>query len=143
MEKELNVLLSDLVVFSHKIQSFHWYIKGISFFQSHLKLEKLYDEASEHADLVAEAMLMCNLHPYSRLEDFMKTTKIKESKGDYIEVSEAYKTLFEDYKYLLDSVKNVKSLADKENNYLISTKMDDLITAYSKTIWMLTQTIMK
>lgn len=86
---------------------------------------------------------MCNLHPYSRLEDFMKTTKIKESKGDYIEVSEAYKTLFEDYKYLLDSVKNVKSLADKENNYLISTKMDDLITAYSKTIWMLTQTIMK
>ena len=28
MEKELNKLLADLVVEYHKLQSFHWYLKG-------------------------------------------------------------------------------------------------------------------
>ena len=32
MEKELNKLLADLVVEYHKLQSFHWYLKGYHFF---------------------------------------------------------------------------------------------------------------
>ena len=35
MEKKLNALLSDLVVEYHKLQSFHWYLKGSHFFDDH------------------------------------------------------------------------------------------------------------
>ena len=43
MEKELNALLSDLVVEYHKLQSFHWYLKGSHFFDDHAKLESFYE----------------------------------------------------------------------------------------------------
>lgn len=142
-EQKLNVLLSDLVIFSHKIQSFHWYIKGNAFFQVHLKLEEFYDEINEHVDLVAEAMLMDNLHPVSTIKDYTKYAKIEEAKGDYIEIPKAFDILLKDFNYLLDSAKDIKKEADKEENFLLSTKMDDLIGSYSKTIWMLSQAIMK
>jgi len=57
MEKELNKLLADLVVEYHKLQSFHWYLKGYHFFDDHAKLEEYYDEVAEIVDGVAENML--------------------------------------------------------------------------------------
>ncbi|MBF1118957.1 MAG: DNA starvation/stationary phase protection protein, partial [Solobacterium sp.] len=38
MNNKLNVLLSDLVVFYHKLQNKHWYVSGQSFFQIHPEL---------------------------------------------------------------------------------------------------------
>ena len=57
MEKELNKLLADLVVEYHKLQSFHWYLKGYHFFDDHAKLEEYYDSVAEAVDGVAENML--------------------------------------------------------------------------------------
>ena len=34
MEKLLNKLLADLVTEYHKLQHFHWYVKGGDFFQA-------------------------------------------------------------------------------------------------------------
>lgn len=68
MEKELNALLSDLVVEYHKLQSFHWYLKGSHFFDDHAKLESFYDEIAEAVDAVAEAMLQQKLRPESTLK---------------------------------------------------------------------------
>ena len=42
MEKELNKLLADLVVEYHKLQSFHWYLKGYHFFDDHKKLSLIH-----------------------------------------------------------------------------------------------------
>ena len=43
MERLLNKLLADLVVEYHKLQSYHWYLKGYHFFDDHPKLESYYD----------------------------------------------------------------------------------------------------
>ena len=43
MEEKLNNLLADFTVETHKIQNFHWYIKGENFFNDHLKLEDYYN----------------------------------------------------------------------------------------------------
>ena len=61
MEKELNKLLADLVVEYHKLQSFHWYLKGYHFFDDHAKLEEYYDSVAEAVDGVAENMLKLGL----------------------------------------------------------------------------------
>ena len=44
MENRLNTLLADMVVVSHKLQSYHWYLKGSHFFDDHAQLECYYDE---------------------------------------------------------------------------------------------------
>ena len=45
MEKKLNLLLADLVVEYHKLQNFHWYVKGKSslmIFDKHANLKYKY-----------------------------------------------------------------------------------------------------
>ena len=51
MEKKLNLLLADLVVEYHKLQNFHWYVKGKSLFTLHGKLEELYNSVNKSIDI--------------------------------------------------------------------------------------------
>lgn len=139
MNKELDVLLSDLVVFYHKVQSYHWLVSGHAFFQAHAKLEELYDGVRDMVDEVAEAKLMLGEKPVSRLSEFTALSKIQETDGEFTPVSKVFEDLLGDYKYLLESAKHIKALADEESNYLISTKMDVLIESFSKVIWMISQ----
>ncbi len=126
MEKKLNALLSDLVVEYHKLQSFHWYLKGSHFFDDHAKLESFYDEIAEAVDAVAEAMLQQKLH---------------EAENEEVTSEEAYTQVLADFEYLLKEVIVVKEAAEEEKNYFISALMDDYIASFSKNRWMLRQAL--
>ena len=141
MEKLLNKFLADLVVMYHKLQHFHWYVKGGDFFTVHAKLEEYYDEIKEGVDDVAEVMLQCKMKPASTMKEFLKLTSISEPKSGFASSSTVLKAVLADYKHLLDSAKAIKAAADKANNYLVSAKADDYIGQFSKVIWMLTQTL--
>ena len=141
MEKELNALLSDLVVEYHKLQSFHWYLKGSHFFDYHAKLESFYDEIAEAVDAVAEAMLQQKLRPESTLKGFLAKTGIHEAENEEVASEEAYTRVLSDFEYLLKEVIAVKEAAEEKKNYLVSTLMDDYIASFSKNIWMLRQAL--
>ena len=142
MEKKMNALLSDLVIFYHKLQSYHWYVKGNAFFQAHAKLEEYYDAINEQIDEVAETSLMSGFKPVSRVAEFTSLTKIKETSGDYTDVNAVFSDILKDFKYLLKNAEELKADADKADNYLISAKMDDFIATYRKAVWMLSQCLM-
>lgn len=142
MEKKMNVLLSDLVVFYHKLQSYHWYVKGNAFFQAHAKLEEYYDAINEQIDEVAETSLMSGFKPVSRVAEFTALTKIKETSGDYTDVNAVFSDILKDFKSLLKNAEELKADADKADNYLISAKMDDFIATYRKAVWMISQCLM-
>ena len=80
MKNELNVsmneLLSSLEVFYHKLQSYHWYVKGHAFFTVHAQLESYYDEVSEEIDEVAETLLMIGGAPVSTLKEFLELKEV-------------------------------------------------------------------
>lgn len=142
MEKKMNALLSDLVIFYHKLQSYHWYVKGCAFFQAHAKLEEYYDAINEQIDEVAETSLMSGFKPVSRVAEFTALTKIKETSGDYTDVNAVFSDILKDFKYLLKNAEELKADADKADNYLISAKMDDFIATYRKAVWMISQCLM-
>ncbi len=142
MEKKMNALLADLVVFYHKLQSYHWYVKGNAFFQAHAKLEEYYDAINEQIDEVAETSLMSGFKPVSRVAEFTALTKIKETSGDYTDVNAVFSDILKDFKYLLKNAEELKADADKADNYLISAKMDDFIATYRKAVWMISQCLM-
>lgn len=141
MEKQLNKFLADLVVMYHKLQHFHWYVKGGDFFQVHAKLEEYYDEINEDVDDVAEVMLQCKFKPVSTMKEFVKLSSITEPKSGFVSSATVLKTVLADYKHLLDSAKSIKTAADKAGNFLVSAKADDYIGQFSKVIWMLGQTL--
>lgn len=139
MDKQLNKLLADLVVEYHKLQSYHWYIKGKDFFTVHAKLEELYNGVNKAIDEVAEAILMTGFKPAASMQEFLDISAIEEVKGEHITSKD--KVVLNDFNYLLDRIKSLKNNADNENNYLISSLMDDYIKEFTKSIWMISQVV--
>ncbi len=141
MEKHLNILLADLVVEYHKLQNFHWYTRGRNFYAVHTKLEEFYDAINISIDEVAESMLMAEYRPVATLAEFMSLTNIKEPKAEFIHPKEIFEHVLADFEYLIKSCKNIKALADQDDNYLISASMDNYIAQFAKNIWMLKQVV--
>lgn len=141
MEKQLNHLLADFAVEYHKLQNFHWYVKGKDFFNVHVKLEEYYNHINEGIDDIAEKILMIGGNPIASMQEFLDHSQIQEAKDNPISSNEIYQHILSDFSYLLNSVKNIKKDADEQNEYLISSAMDSYIDDFSKAIWMLKQAI--
>lgn len=139
IEKDLNVFLSDLNVFYRKLQNYHWNITGEHFFVLHAKLEEYYDEINSQIDEVAEHMLMLGKQPLGTMRDYLEKTTIVEAQNNKVTDKEVLNNIINDYNALLQKVKDLKSLAEEQNLYSTSTLMDDLISSYTKHLWMLKQ----
>ena len=139
MDKKLNELLADLVLETHKLQRFHWYVKGPDFFQAHVQLEEFYDQVGALVDEVAEVMLMCDMKPISTVKEFLDASDIKESKGEFVTSKEAFAEVAKDFEHILEGIKDVKKKAEEDGVDIISIKCDAYIEQFSKAIWMLKQ----
>lgn len=141
MERLLNKLLADLVVEYHKLQSYHWYLKGYHFFDDYPKLESYYDMIAGMVDGVAEDMLKLSLKPESTLKGFLALTAVEEAENKELTSEEAFASVLKDFELLRDDVLDVKKAADEAGDYLTSALMDDYIESFYKEIWMLRQVL--
>ncbi len=141
MEKQLNQLLADFVVEYHKLQNFHWYVKGKDFFTVHAKLEEWYNAINSSIDEVAEMLLMLKKAPLASLKEFMEVSKINEAEGVHRSSADVFKEVKNDFGYLLEVVSSIKKDADEKDIYMVSALMDDYIKEFSKSIWMLEQVV--
>lgn len=139
MEKQLNELLSDVIVESHKILNYHWYMKGKNFSSMHKITEELYNYFIKMSDEIGELILMMGYMPVANLKDILYIAHIKELRSQYIEESIIIEGMIIDFKYLLDNMKNIKSLADETENDIVVIKLDEYIYYLSKQFWMLNQ----
>ena len=139
MVEKLNHFLADLVVEYHKLQNFHWYVKGLDFFTVHAKLEEYYDYISDAVDEVAEKILMIQGKPLASLQEFCAHASIQEAASDYVTSSVIWEAVLHDFSALLDEALDIKKAADAAGNSLISGAMDSYIENFSKSIWMLGQ----
>lgn len=136
---KLNHLLANLVVEYHKLQNFHWYIKGSDFFTVHAKLEDYYNDINKAVDEVAESILMLEGKPLASLKDFAANASIKEAEAQFIKSDIILAEVEKDYSLLLAEVIEIKKAADDEENFIISAMMDDYIKNFTKAVWMLKQ----
>ncbi len=116
MEKLLNKLLADLVVEYHKLQSYHWYLKGYHFLDDHPKLESYYDMIAGMVDGVAEDMLKLSLKPESTMKGFLALTSVKEAENGEVTSAEAFASTLKDFELLRDDVLAVKKAADERGD---------------------------
>ena len=141
MKQQLNNLLSNLVVEYHKLQNFHWYVKGKDFFQVHAKLEDLYNGINGMIDEVAENMLMEGIEPVASLKEFLENSSIQEASAEKIKSKYIFKEVLNDFNIILNQVIEIKKLADEQESYLLSASMDEYIKEFKKSIWMINQVI--
>ena len=141
MENKLNRLLANLVVEYHKLQNFHWYVKGSDFFPVHAQLEEYYNGIKDAIDEVAENILMIKGKPVSSLKEYLVLSQIDEAEADYISSADIFKEVLKDFDLLLKQVIEIKKEADEKEEYIISALMDGYIAHFSKSIWMINQSL--
>ena len=139
--ENLNIFLSDLNVFYRKLQNYHWNIKGKDFFTIHAKLEEFYDEVNEAIDEIAEHILSLEGQPLGTLKDYLSATKITEAENKKVDSAHIFNELIKDFSMLLEDAKNIKKLADTNSESKTSALMDNFIESYTKTLWMLKQSV--
>lgn len=138
MEEKMNIYLANLVSFYHKLQSYHWYVQGRSFFQSHAKLEEFYNAVNAQIDELAELMLMSGRKPVSTMKGFAALATVSDAPGDFSkDMSAVFGDVLKDFEAMRRSAEEIRAEADKTGDNLVSVKMDDFIEGYAKTIWML------
>ena len=133
----LNVFLSNLNVYYRKLQNYHWNIQGNDFFEVHAKLEEFYDKINKQIDEVAEHILIIGGQPLGSLKDYIDATTLKEAPNSKITSREVFNDVTNDLNLLFKQSTELKKEADKIGDYITSTFMDEFITDYSKTLWML------
>ena len=135
LEQNLNELLADLNVFYRKLQNYHWNIEGKDFFQTHQKLEELYDEVNESIDEIAEHILTLGGQPLGKLKDYLEISTIEEAENKKVKSDEIYNNIIKDFETLLKKSTEIKETAEEKKDYATSTLIDEYISNYGKHLW--------
>ncbi len=136
---ELADLLGDLLanysVFYQNVRGYHWNIRGEKFFELHVKFEELYNDLILKIDETAERILTLGHTPQHRYTDYIKQSKIKESK----EVSDGKKAvadILESFKVLLTKQRTLLTLSAEIDDEGTNAQMSDYIRSQEKLVWM-------
>ncbi len=135
--EELQILLSDFQVFYANLRGFHWNVRGCGFFHLHEVYEKMYDDAAEKADEIAERILMLGGIPAHNFSDYLKTARIKET-GVVSDGDEIAGLILEALKVLIAQERKILKIASERGDETTVALISDFISEQEKTIWMVT-----
>lgn len=133
--ESLNQLLANHQIYYQNLRGFHWLILGKNFFQLHELFEKLYNEASETVDEIAERILMLGFTPLHSFEKYINKSEIKPVEN-IRSGEESLAVIVQNIQSLLNSVRSVLVLASENNDEGTVAMMGDLISSYEKQLWM-------
>jgi len=128
----LNREVANFGVLYIKLHNYHWYVKGTQFYTLHPLFEKLYDEATEHLDTVAERMLMLGGKPAATLKEFLELATIKEATGTET-TNDMIKELIKDFELIVKELDEVFEIGDEVTKDMAI----GIQSSFQKHIWML------
>lgn len=133
--EQLNKLLATYQIHYQNIRALHWNIKGVHFFELHVKYEELYTRAQLIIDELAERILTLEATPFHRLEDYIRVSSIKENTL-ISDGKEGMNYLLHAQKTLLEQERNLLELSSTLNDEGTNSLMSDLVREKEKSNWM-------
>lgn len=132
---KLNKLLATYQIHYQNLRAIHWNIKGVHFFELHLKYEELYTRAQLIIDELAERILTLGETPMHRYTDYLAHSSIQEN-GTIHDGTEGMNYILSAQQTLLELERDLLNesveLGDEGTNALMS----DLVREKEKTNWM-------
>lgn len=133
----LQQLLADFQIYYTNLRGFHWNIKGHDFFVLHSQFEKMYDDAAEKVDEIAERILMLGGTPSNKFSDYLKISNLNEV--DKVSNSnEALKNILETYSHFIREERKILAIASQAGDEVTVALMSDYLKEQEKMVWMLT-----
>ena len=134
---KLNELLANYQVHFHKLQNFHWNVRGRDFFELHEQFENMYNRAFENIDDIAERIRVFGQTPTSTMKEYLDMSEIPE-KGTDLTGEMMVKEILADFEILLsysiESIEIAAANGDVGTVDLVNT----IIKEMEKNHWMLT-----
>ncbi len=134
--KQLNILLATYSVYYQNLRSFHWHIRGSSFFDIHELFEEMYNDAKLKIDDLAERILTINQKPLGSMEDYLRISKINEAKDNMPDVN-MVAVVLENHRILISIMRKAIKIASEINDEGTVDVMSGFLSSIEKTSWML------
>jgi starvation-inducible DNA-binding protein len=135
LAEKLNELLANYSVFYQNTRGSHWNIKGEKFFELHLKFEELYNDLLLKIDEVAERILTLGHSPNHNYSDYIRVSKITESK-EVIDGIKSVVNILDSFKTIITLQRELLSLSAEAGDEGTNALMSDYIRAQEKLVWM-------
>lgn len=132
----LNELLANYQTHFHKLQNFHWNVKGRDFFELHEKFEELYREAFEDIDAIAERIRVFGKTPISTMKEYMGLSDIKEASPD-LSGEFMVREIISDYNILISVLVETTDQASQHGDVGTIDMINGFIKRMEKNHWML------
>ncbi|MBI5853478.1 MAG: DNA starvation/stationary phase protection protein [Planctomycetes bacterium] len=133
---ELDALLGDYLVLAQKLRNYHWTVRGPSFFTLHAQFEKLYDDAAEKADAVAERSVALGHRPVPTLARAVAVARLKES-PDHRNAMQMVDDVAGDFETLIEAQRDLALAASEHGDMATANLCIGFADAQEKTVWML------
>ncbi len=134
---QLNLLLSSYHIYYQNLRSFHWHIKGSSFFDIHAIFEKLYNHAQSTIDELAERIQTIGEKPFGSLTEYLINSKVLESQ-DQLKDYKMVDVILENHKILIQDIRQTIDLSDQYRDYGTSDMLTSILFKLEKNSWKLT-----
>lgn len=132
----LQQLLADYQVFYANLRGFHWHVQGKQFFTLHVQLEKMYNEAAEIVDVIAERILSLGGTPENKFSAYLKTAQLKEVSG-VTTGEDIINHVLDSFKQLIEQERDIIELADNANDEGTSDILTGFLKEQEKMTWMM------
>jgi starvation-inducible DNA-binding protein len=132
----LKILLASDFSYYLKAHMFHWNVEGKDFYQYHKFLQKVYEDAYEAVDTIAEYIRTLDEYSPGSLTRYHELTRIQ----DQIKVPRArlmIEELLSDSHTMVNLLNECFDAATQENKQDIANFIAERLTATNKFIWML------
>ncbi len=134
--EQLNKLVANLTVLYTKLHSFHWYVKGSSFYTLHEVFEKYYDHVTATLDEVAERFLAIGGRPVSTLKGSLELATITEA-TEKESTQEMVQAVLADFTLLINDLAELMESSEEANDQGTADLALGLKTELEKNVWML------
>ncbi|MBT8232815.1 MAG: DNA starvation/stationary phase protection protein [Saprospiraceae bacterium] len=134
--KKLNKLLASYHIYYQNLRSFHWHVKGRSFFDLHNLFEDFYNDAKVKIDDIAERILTLGHKPDGSLRTYLNNSKIKESK-DLLKDDDMARQVLENKSELIKIMREVIKSASDVNDEGTVDMISGMLSSMEKETWLL------
>ena len=132
----MKILLASDFSYYLKAHFFHWNIEGKDFYQYHKFLQKVYEDAYEAVDVIAEFIRTLDEYAPGSLTRYQELSRIQ----DQTKVPRAQlmiEELLHDSHIMIELLNECFAAATAENKQDIANFIAERLTATNKFIWML------
>jgi starvation-inducible DNA-binding protein len=133
--EKMNQYVADLSVLFVRFHNLHWNVVGEEFKAVHEYLELIYDDINLKFDEVAERIKMMGEYPLASLKEYLEVTQVEELDSKDISIKGAYQVALDSLELLKQSARDIRKLAEANDDFVTVSMMEDHITAYDKEIW--------